>query len=252
MADTPQLVAHRGYASRYPENTMVAMEAAIAAGARYIECDIQFSQDRVALLFHDERLQRTTGQSGSILTTPFAKIRQLDACESSRLGDAFNAIPVPQLNDLIALLQRHPDVIAFVELKEETLNHFGIELVVDQVVEQLQPVIKQCVLISFNAQAMVYARHTPTPCTSIGWAIHHWNDDAHATAQQLRPDYLFCNYQKLPPEPQPLWKGPWRWALYEVTDAALALKLFQRGAELIETMAVGELADALARHQQLR
>ena len=38
-------VAHRGYSERYPENTCLAYEAAIAAGAGVIECDVRRTAD---------------------------------------------------------------------------------------------------------------------------------------------------------------------------------------------------------------
>ncbi|MGH6830626.1 MAG: glycerophosphodiester phosphodiesterase family protein, partial [Methylocella sp.] len=34
-------MAHRGYALHYPENTGAAVCAALAAGAKYFECDVQ-------------------------------------------------------------------------------------------------------------------------------------------------------------------------------------------------------------------
>ena len=48
----PDLVAHRGYALRYPENTLAAFQAAITAGARFVECDVQLSAARSFPLPH--------------------------------------------------------------------------------------------------------------------------------------------------------------------------------------------------------
>src|SRR5207244_2240185 len=54
----PDLVAHRGYALRYPENTLVALDAAIRAGAKYVELDVQLSKDGFPVLMHDKTLAR--------------------------------------------------------------------------------------------------------------------------------------------------------------------------------------------------
>ena len=35
------LVAHRGYPARLPENTLPSIKAALQAGARYVEVDVQ-------------------------------------------------------------------------------------------------------------------------------------------------------------------------------------------------------------------
>ena len=55
----PRLVAHRGYALRYPENTLPSLRVAIEAGARYIEFDVQMTADGVPVLLHDADLWRT-------------------------------------------------------------------------------------------------------------------------------------------------------------------------------------------------
>ena len=43
-----QLVAHRGLQCEYPENTALSVSKAIAAGALFIEIDIQLSRDKTA------------------------------------------------------------------------------------------------------------------------------------------------------------------------------------------------------------
>ena len=70
----PKLVAHRGYAKNYPENTFSAIEAAVHCGACYIEIDIQLTCDGVAVLLHDESLLRMTGQDVLITEIPFTSL----------------------------------------------------------------------------------------------------------------------------------------------------------------------------------
>lgn len=47
-----QVVAHRGYKARFPENTMLAFKEAIRAGADAIETDVRLSHDGVVVLSH--------------------------------------------------------------------------------------------------------------------------------------------------------------------------------------------------------
>ena len=54
------IIAHRGYSQKYPENTLAAFEAAVAAGVPMIELDVRFSRDRRPVVIHDETLERTT------------------------------------------------------------------------------------------------------------------------------------------------------------------------------------------------
>jgi glycerophosphoryl diester phosphodiesterase len=70
------------------------------------------------------------------------------------------------------------------------------------------------------------------------------DDAARAEAASLAPEFLFANLERLPPEPEPLWPGPWSWALYEVRDLKTARDCQARGAAYVETMAVRGLLKA--------
>ncbi len=52
--------AHRGARALAPENTMIAAEKAVAAGADFWEMDVQRSADGTLVVFHDDELGRTT------------------------------------------------------------------------------------------------------------------------------------------------------------------------------------------------
>lgn len=54
----PLVVAHRGYSSQHPENTMEAFIAARDSGADMIELDVQLTKDNVLVIFHDINMSR--------------------------------------------------------------------------------------------------------------------------------------------------------------------------------------------------
>ena len=56
-----KLVAHRGDMTTYPENSLLALQAAAELGFSYVELDIQLSKDSKPIVIHDETLLRTTG-----------------------------------------------------------------------------------------------------------------------------------------------------------------------------------------------
>ena len=58
--------AHRGFSGQFPENTMLAFEKAVEAGADGIELDVQFSKDGELVIMHDETLNRTAGVDGFV------------------------------------------------------------------------------------------------------------------------------------------------------------------------------------------
>ena len=49
---TPLVIAHRGASSTHPENTLPAFEAAIAAGADYVELDVRRTADGRLVVHH--------------------------------------------------------------------------------------------------------------------------------------------------------------------------------------------------------
>lgn len=61
---TQRVIAHRGLSSRAPENTMSAFRAAVEAGIKWIETDVDIIGDGTAVLIHDSSLDRTTNCRG--------------------------------------------------------------------------------------------------------------------------------------------------------------------------------------------
>lgn len=71
--------AHRGGAKLWPENTLVAFAGALEAGYRWIETDVQLTRDREVVIFHDDRLDRTTDGRGPISAVTLQELRRHDA-----------------------------------------------------------------------------------------------------------------------------------------------------------------------------
>jgi len=233
----PTLVAHRGYAALYPENTLPACEAALQAGACYIEIDVQLTADGIPVLFHDHNLLRTTDHDALITDVDYPILRKLNAGERQRLGENSPFTPAPTLAEFAELLRQWPQAQAFIEIKEESLETFGRQRVVRQIVDTLTPVQTRCIAISYDTDVLQDIRALAAWRT--GWVLHQYASHDYDLARALSPDYLICNYLKIGTDR--LWPGPWQWMLYEVTEVQLAVQLCQRGAHLIETMAIGKL-----------
>lgn len=73
------VVAHRGDAALAPENTLPAIDAAVAAGADVVELDLQLSADGVPVIMHDWTVDRTTDGSGPTWTLTAIELAALDA-----------------------------------------------------------------------------------------------------------------------------------------------------------------------------
>lgn len=74
-----QITAHRGASGSAPENTLVALQKAIEAGAEYAEIDVQETSDGKLVLLHDPDLKRTAGIKKNIWQASYDEIKHLDA-----------------------------------------------------------------------------------------------------------------------------------------------------------------------------
>ncbi|MBI3546465.1 MAG: glycerophosphodiester phosphodiesterase [Gammaproteobacteria bacterium] len=236
----PQLVGHRGYPRHYPENTLIGIEAALAAGARFVEVDVQISRDRVPVLFHDRDLQRMCGVPGKIHDLHYDELWHLRAAQAEKFGERFNEVHIPRLAELGHLLRRKAGVTAFIELKRSSLECFGAEAMLDLVRRALKPAVTQCVLISYSLEALLTARRAGW--AEIGVVIDRWDEREQDMVTAIRPQYIFCDVEGLPAQGRLHMSGV-KLAVFEIVDTQVALTLAARGVDLIETFAIGEMLE---------
>lgn len=75
----PRVFGHRGAAGEFPENTMVSFEAAVRAGAAYLELDVHMTRDGEIVVSHDEHLRRMCGRDALIPAMTWSELRTVDA-----------------------------------------------------------------------------------------------------------------------------------------------------------------------------
>src|SRR5262245_49168897 len=81
---SPLVFAHRGGRALAPENTLVAFDAGLAAGADGLEFDVHLSRDGHVVIIHDATLERTTDGAGGVAERTAAELAGVDA--SRRFG----------------------------------------------------------------------------------------------------------------------------------------------------------------------
>lgn len=242
-----KLIAHRGYTQHFPENTIVGIGAAIEAGARAVEIDIQLTADQVPVLFHDRDLKRVCGVDGAMHDFTLQQVQALKASEPDRLGDAFERTKVATLAEFVQLMIHHPKVRIFVEVKRVAIEKFGATTILSLLHREVAALRKRCVLISFDYEFMLAARRNGWEY--LGVVLEHWADLNKRIIKDIEPQYIFFNYKKLPGSGS-IKKGKSRLVLYEVTDPKLALQLADRGADYIETFDIEKMTLLLAKHMQ--
>lgn len=242
--ELPSIIAHRGNAMEFPENTLEALASAVELGARFLEFDVQLTGDLVPILMHDADLARVAGRAESIHDLTWPTLSQISVGEVSRFGETHVSVRPPSLAQAVAAIAGWPGVTAFVEIKRASIRRYGRETVLKRMSDVLLPVLDRCVLISFDLVSVKLLRLMTG--ARIGWVLTSYDEAARAQAASLAPEFLFANLERLPPAPEPLWAGPWRWAIYEVRDLGIARDCRERGASFVETMAVRSLMSEYA------
>lgn len=77
-ADPPEITAHRGSSLTAPENTLAALEQAIADRADWAEIDVQSTADGVVVVFHDADLMRLAGDGRRLAGLEFSQLADID------------------------------------------------------------------------------------------------------------------------------------------------------------------------------
>lgn len=94
-----EFIAHRGFGGLAPENTLTAFTQAVALGADSLECDVQISSDGIAVLIHDETVDRTTNGTGNVKDMTLAALQALDA--GSKFSTKFAGAKIPTFEDFL-------------------------------------------------------------------------------------------------------------------------------------------------------
>jgi glycerophosphoryl diester phosphodiesterase len=164
----PLVMAHRGGAGLWPENTMYGFERAVDLGVDMLETEIHSTADNILVLMHDSTVDRTTNGSGPIRAFTLEELKTLDAGYNwtSDGGQTFpfrgSGITVPTLEEVFIAL---PTARINIDIKQEKPS----------LVEPLCKTIRtfdmtdKVMVASFNSKVLkAFRRVCPEVTTSAG------------------------------------------------------------------------------------
>jgi glycerophosphoryl diester phosphodiesterase len=110
----PLSAAHRGYSTRFPENTLRAYRQAIELGVDMIECDVNLTRDGQLVMMHDATLDRTTTGAGRVSGLTLEEIQRLDA--GVKFSREFAGERVPTTEETLRLF-KEAGIYSCIEVK---------------------------------------------------------------------------------------------------------------------------------------
>ena len=173
------VAAHRGWSTKYPENTMEAFRAAAALGVDQIETDIRVTADGELVIIHDETVDRTTDGTGLVREHTLAQLMALDA--GIKKGEQFRGCRIPTFVEFLDFISTLPDMTVDFELKEYPTAGREAEAyaLCDRVLALIDRygITERCVVNTFSGKlheyiqdkyGSRYSRHTYFPQCCLG------------------------------------------------------------------------------------
>jgi len=123
----PLVIAHRGFSSEYPENTLIAVRKAVDAGSDKIEVDVHQTKDEKIVVIHDPTIDRTTNGKGEVGEFDYATLEKFDA--GSWKNPRFKNEYIPQLEEILEIVAGVSNIIIEVKFGSEKYKNFEKNLV---------------------------------------------------------------------------------------------------------------------------
>jgi len=225
----PKLFAHRGGGSLAPENTLAAVKLGQSLGYRAHEFDVKLSKDNVAMLLHDETLERTTNGTGRACDFTWSELSGLDA--GAWHSAAFRGERLASFEAIARQLIASGDM-ANVEIKPTPGFERETGLAVAREAARLWAGSKVPPLLSSFSFDAIMAAKEAAPGLPRGWLVGEFGDEDWGRLEAIGAVSLHTNHKKLDPANiARIHDRGYRVMLYTVNDVAVAEQLLAAGAD---------------------
>jgi glycerophosphoryl diester phosphodiesterase len=176
--DLPRVIGHRGVAAHAPENTLASFAEAARMGVNWIELDVQLSSDGVPVVFHDDRLERTTDGCGRLVDLPVSVLSRLDA--GRWFGPQFAGQGIPLFTDVLDLLVEDGLGLCLEVKADEVLGDRTARVALDFLKKRWPKTAPLPLLSSFAVSAMEAMAEVAPKDWPRGWLVEevpeNWQD----------------------------------------------------------------------------
>jgi glycerophosphoryl diester phosphodiesterase len=235
----PRIFAHRGGGTLAPENTLAAFRLGQSLGYGAHEFDVKLSKDGVAMLLHDETLERTTNGRGRACDFTWKELSMLDA--GGWHSEAYRGERIPAF-EAVAHELISKGTLANIEIKPcagfERATGEKVALLTRELWRGARPPM----FCSFSFEALAAARQVAPEIARMYLASRFAEDDWERL-EALEASALGTNHRKLDyGNVARLHDKGYRITTYTVNEAAVAQALFDAGVDGIVTDNLREFA----------
>lgn len=149
--------AHRGDSTSYPEHTLPAFEEAIRRGVDGIECDVRLTADGMAVLWHDDTIDRCSNGTGKVSGMTLSQLQTFDVYHwRSNVPDvAESKTRIVMLEHLLELAVSQPRMIRLaLETKHPVKSGGAVEREIARVLKRFGLDDERVMLMSFSRLAV--------------------------------------------------------------------------------------------------
>ncbi len=146
-------IAHRGFSSKAPENSIPAFELAALSDTHFgIECDVHQTKDNQFVIFHDENLKRMTRKDINLADLTYDELK-LIPLKSGKNIKKYSSLSIPLLAEFLDICS-DANKTAVIEIKK--LNNITQILNLSNLIEDYPGL--SVIIISFNMNYLKFMR----------------------------------------------------------------------------------------------
>lgn len=151
-------ISHRGYTMGAPENTILAFNLAAERGYKYVETDVAFTKDGVAVLLHDYTIDRTSNGTGNVCDYTYNELLKYDF--GSWKSGLYAGTKIPTLEEFLDCCVAN-DLYPYIEFKKKSDTELFKEFQVQQVVDLVEEkgLLDKTSFISFFGDYLNYIKN---------------------------------------------------------------------------------------------
>lgn len=178
-----KVFAYRGYSGNYPENTMLAFQKAIEAGADGIQLDIHFSRDKQIIIFHDDSLSRMTNGVGFVRHHSLKDLKNYEI-KGTYKGERQRILT---LEEYLTWASELP-VVTNISIQNQKFYYPGLEKAAIELVKHYA--MEDRVIISSKMESTIEDIKNKWSDIQVGWEIANSTEEVLARAVDMKLDVL--------------------------------------------------------------